>query len=161
MPVAWASADVIRPRGAPEIYPAGVPGEESHSGPTLAGPFGPSESMLVPDWLEGFPVLPAPSDLSTRSLDDGSSPVPTTDLARPVVPPGPLLFASSERLAPSRTPRHAEVASDPETGRNVRVPEPASSTLMIAGIGIVIGLAARMRLRRQFHPRTVESIAAA
>jgi len=151
--VGGASADVIRPKGKVALgpVPAAVP-----SGPGLSGEFVPGESMLGSDWRSAF-RQPLPfSGLVAPSLAAGPDhEFQMGELARPELPPGPLLGASSERITPKRTLRNPEIASNGETGQNVRIPEPGSITLIVAGI---IGLAARVHLRRKLQGRKPEVV---
>ncbi|MDB5352989.1 MAG: hypothetical protein JWN86_4236 [Planctomycetota bacterium] len=91
--------------------------------------------------------------LAGSSLAD--HPIPSAapfPLARPELPRETLLGASTREAVRDRSVRNLERGSDPFSGHNIRIPEPASLTLLFAGL---IGLVARNRLRRDHHPKKI------
>lgn len=149
--VGSAYADVIHPSAGDSIT-LPVIAEVSRSGPETGGPLALSKAMLGSKEREPL-SLPMAPDLLASSLKEELP----RDLARPAVPPARLLAVVSERLAPPRSTHNPEVASNAVTGQNVRVPEPRSITLLVAGV-VAVGVVARMRLRQGLQTRKAEAI---
>jgi hypothetical protein len=142
-----ARADAIRSSaGTPTLGVDVSSPELARSAPNIPSSLNLSESMLGPNWRKGFQVSLPFSDLASPSLTDQSAnSVAAGSLVCPQLPQGPLLGSSSEKIAAKRPTDETDIASNPETGHNIRIPEPASLTLVVAG---VIGLFARQRMRR-------------
>lgn len=142
-----ASGDVIRPSGAPSLgTPAPEVPEIARSGP-MSAPLTLSKDLLGPDWRTPHSPLMF-EGLIGSALDERTS-APAVADARLPLPGDRLLGASKEPLAPVSAARGLGLADGASTP-SVRVPEPASVTLVLAGV-IGIGLVARSRLRRAGH----------
>ena len=81
-----------------------------------------------------------------------AAPVP---LPRPELTNGMQLDASSRPMIREASVRDRKDTLEPLSGHNIRIPEPASVTLVAAGL---IGLAARRHLRRNNHVKAVAEI---
>ncbi len=93
-----------------------------------------------------------------ESLADRLSPVAvgaseTPRSALPILVPDALARTEAGSPVPTHPFADPEIASDADSGRNVRIPEPASLTLIAAGL---IGLAARNRMRKSLHPKRLD-----
>jgi hypothetical protein len=143
-PVPNATADAILPSLEANVGAKLVPqigGNAVHR--ECDGPFPRSRNYFGSEWTSAFAP---PSQLGAGIT---SFFVAEADLAaaksRPDFLAGPLPSGWIERLSSGRVDRSPELATDTESGTNIRIPEPASLTLVAAGI---VGLAARQRLRR-------------
>ena len=144
-----ASADAIAPGG---VRPSGERFAASvvAGAPTAHGGLAaPDESMLGPDWRAPFPT--SSLDLLAAALGNVRGARVGGDSSPPVLSGRLHLWAGTEGLTPSRLDHDPEFASDSGSDKNVRVPEPASLTLLLAGV-VGIGLALRMRLRGEHRP---------
>jgi hypothetical protein len=147
-----ASADPIRPT-APSIanIRTSATPEVARSGP------GGSDPLTLSPEMTGVGRVASPIDgrvegLAGSSLLISASTPPALDPAE--LPRESLVGSSSSGMGWERVLHDPEVASQPSKRHNIRIPEPASLTLIAAGL---IGLTARNRLRRSAQTRKVVS----
>lgn len=143
-----APADVMSLPGTPSTRPLSTPPEVARNGPESSDPLALSRALsgLIP---EVSPLLRRGQEngLANSTLDGPIAPesAEAAPLVLPELVDKVALGPPATRLAQIRPAGDPDVASSPSWGTNVRIPEPASVTLVAAGL---IGLIARNRLRR-------------